>query len=71
MTGAFLRAKRDGRWVNIEVEHMTDGEREEAFLGRTPVELVRWIHMLCHALGNARDPMLEEGPPYVREADPE
>ena len=28
MTGAYLRVKRE-KWENIEVEHLTDEERQE------------------------------------------
>lgn len=47
MTGAYMRIERDGKWDNIEVEYLTDEEREACFLERDPVELVRWINMLC------------------------
>ncbi len=44
MTGAYIRVKRDGKWQNIEVEHLTDAEREEALKDK---DLMGWIHMLC------------------------
>jgi len=28
MTGAYLRVKRNNKWENIEVEYLTDEERE-------------------------------------------
>ncbi|KKL99707.1 hypothetical protein LCGC14_1132260 [marine sediment metagenome] len=28
MTGAFVRIERDGKWYNIEIEQLTDGELE-------------------------------------------
>ena len=29
MTGAYLRVQRDGKWLSLEVEHLTSEEREE------------------------------------------
>lgn len=50
MTGAFLRVKRGGDYVPVEVEFLTDEEIDAAFLDRTPESLVSWIKMLCHHL---------------------
>lgn len=47
MTGAYLRVKRNDSWENIEVEHLTDEERNELFIQRTPEELVKWMNLLC------------------------
>lgn len=47
MTGAYLRAKRNDKWEAIEVEHLTKEERTELFINREPVELLRWIDLLC------------------------
>jgi hypothetical protein len=48
MTGAFLRVKRDGKWQNLEVEHLTDGEREE--LLKDDLHLMKWLHVVCRNL---------------------
>ena len=45
MTGAYLRVQRDGKWRTLEVEHLTNKEREERFTD--PREAVNWINMLC------------------------
>jgi len=50
MTGAYLRAKRNGAWVNVEVEHLTEEELISKFVTRPPEELVRWMSMLCAKL---------------------
>ena len=47
MTGAYLRAIRNGKWDNVEVEHLTDEELRDKFSTRPPEELVNWISMLC------------------------
>lgn len=47
MTGAYLRAIRNGKWDNVEIEHLTEEELRDKFLTRPPEELVNWIHMLC------------------------
>ena len=47
MTGAYLRAIRNGKWDNVEVEHLTKEELQDKFLTRPPEELVNWIYMIC------------------------
>ena len=47
MTGAYLRAQRNGHWTNVEVEHLTDEELRDKFLHRPAEELVNWMAMLC------------------------
>ena len=57
MTGAYLRVKRDGKWENIEVEHLTDKERELVL----PINdrLINWLHLVCNSLAQI-EPLLEE-----------
>jgi hypothetical protein len=50
MTGAYLRAKRNGKWDNVEVEHLTEEELIAKFITRPPEELVNWMSMLCAKL---------------------
>jgi hypothetical protein len=50
MTGAYLRAIRNGKWDNVEVEHLTEEELKDKFLTRPPEELVNWMSMLCAKL---------------------
>ena len=50
MTGIYFRINREGKWVNKEVEYLTDEEREELFKDRTNAELIRVINVLCHNL---------------------
>lgn len=50
MTGAYLRVNRDNKWQPIEVEHMTDDERKEAFQHRPMEEVLRWLNMTCKEL---------------------
>ena len=47
MTGAYLRAIRNGKWDNVEVEHLTEEELKDKFSHRSPEELVNWMSMLC------------------------
>ena len=48
MTGAFLRVKRDGKFENVEVEHLTDEERESKLVNDP--RLMAWLHLVCHEL---------------------
>lgn len=58
MTGAYLRALRDGKWCNIEVEHLTDEEIKDKFINRSPEELVNWMIMLCKKIRQV-EPVLD------------
>lgn len=62
MTGAFLRVQRDGKWMNLEVEHLTDEERQEK-LGSDP-RLIQWLNLVCATLAQAEgilDRLVEDG----------
>jgi hypothetical protein len=49
MTGAFLRVQRgDGKWHNVEVEHLTDSERESKL--KDDPRLMAWLHVVCNEL---------------------
>jgi len=48
MTGAYLRVKRNGKWQNIEVEYLTDEEREEAL--KDDPRLIKWLNLVCKCL---------------------
>jgi len=50
MTGAYLRIERDGKYLNLEVEYLTDDEREFLFRDRSREELMRWFNMVCDVL---------------------
>ena len=53
MTGAYLRAKRNGKWQPVEVEYLTDDERKEKFLSRDATEIIDWLNIVCRALVKA------------------
>lgn len=48
MTGAFLRVQRDGKWQNVEVEHLTDSEREKKL--KNDPRVLSWLHLVCNEL---------------------
>lgn len=50
MTGAYLRAQRNGHWTNVEVEYLTDEELRDKFLHRPAEEIVNWMAMLCEKI---------------------
>jgi len=50
MTGAFLRVEREGKWENIEVEHLTEIELSEIIGSRNKDEIMNWLKMTCNAL---------------------
>ncbi len=49
MTGIYIRIKRNGKWQNIEVEYLTDAERDKVLKGKG---LMQWIHTLCKIIKN-------------------
>ncbi len=51
MTGAYLRVKRDGKWVIIEVEYLTDEERIEILSKDDRV--IHWLNLVCETLVDA------------------
>ena len=57
MTGAFLRVKRNGKYDNVEVEFLTDEEREK-ILSKDD-RLMNWLHLVCKTLSDA-DTFLNE-----------
>lgn len=59
MTGAYLRVRRNDKWENVEVEHMTDDEIREKFATREPQELINWMIMLCQKIRQI-EPLLEQ-----------
>lgn len=64
MTGAFLRAKRDGAFKPVEVEHLTKDERIEQFKDRSNEEILRWMDMLCEKIVETEtllNSLVEEG----------
>ena len=48
MIGAYLRVKREGKWQNIEIEYLTDGEREELFKDDSPENILKWLNFMCN-----------------------
>lgn len=48
MTGAYLRVKRGDIWQNVEIEYLTDGERNELFKEADTEELLRWLNFMCN-----------------------
>jgi len=51
MTGAYVRVKRNGKMENIEVEYLTDEERE-SILGKDD-RLMQWLNLVCKDLVKA------------------
>lgn len=47
MTGAYLRVKRGDIWQNIEIEYLSDKEREELFKEADNEELLKWLNFMC------------------------
>ena len=52
MTGAYLRVIRNDKYKSIEVEHLTDREREAIFKNRSSEEVIRWLNLVCKELSN-------------------
>lgn len=50
MTGIYFRVKRNGKWVNKEIEYLTADEREEVLKDWDKDSLIRTIHILSNNL---------------------
>ena len=48
MTGAYLRVKRGDIWQNIEIEYLSDKEREELFKESSTEEVLKWLNFMCN-----------------------
>ena len=55
MTGAYLRAKRNDKYEPIEVEHLTDAEREKIL--KNDPRLMEWLNLVCKKLAEL-EPLL-------------
>jgi hypothetical protein len=59
MTGAYLRVKRDSKWENIEVEHLTEEEIDEMFNSKDKDEIMRWFKLVCKTLSHVENEYFE------------
>ena len=50
MTGMYFRVKRNGKWVNKEIEYLTNEERKELLKDWSNEQLLRTINLLCKGL---------------------
>jgi len=55
MTGVYLRVKRNGKYENIEIEHLTNNERHKLFTNREPLLLeplllLQYLDLTCETL---------------------
>ena len=50
MTGAFLRVEREGKWENVEIEHLTEVELNEIIGPRSKSEIMDWLSLTCSML---------------------
>ena len=57
MTGAFLRIKRNDKYESIEIEHLTDKEREETL--KNDDRLMQWLNIVCNKLAEI-EPLLDD-----------
>ena len=57
MTGAYLRVKRNNEWKVIEVEHLTNKERE--LILKNDPRLINWLHLVCKTLVNAENTLMD------------
>ena len=58
MTGIYLRVKRNGKFHNLEIEHLTPEELELVFKDRQSDELINWIAALTSVIRKF-EPILE------------
>jgi len=64
MTGAYFRVKRNGKFENIELEHLTEIERREILSGRDDQYLLSCIDILSKKVQESEvilDELVEDG----------
>ena len=47
MTNAYIRVKREDIWQNVEIEYLTDEERNELFKEADSEEVLKWLNFMC------------------------
>ena len=47
MTGAYLRIQREDKWQNVEIEYLSDKEREELFKEADREDVLKWLNFMC------------------------
>ena len=52
MTGLYLRIKRDGKFHNLEIEHLTPEELALVFKDRPSDELINWLKALTKVIAD-------------------
>jgi len=50
MTGAYIQIKRNGEYHSVEIEYLTDAERNEALRSAGHKRIMQWLHFVCHKL---------------------
>ena len=48
MTNAYVRVQRGGKYQNVEIEYLTDGERLELFKEADTEEVLKWLNFMCN-----------------------
>lgn len=59
-TGAWLMIERDGKSKQLEVEDLTNKEREEWARLTDSAEIVRWLNIACNTLYGVKKRLTEE-----------
>lgn len=57
-TGAWLMVERDGKAMKLEVEDLTNEEREMRFTDNA--ETIKWLNMICTTLRGIKNHFAEE-----------
>ena len=47
MTNAYVRIQREDRWQNVEIEYLTDAERNELFKESSTEDVLKWLNFMC------------------------
>lgn len=57
-SGIYFRALRDGKWMNLEIEHLTEEEVKKYLQGRGDSWKDQLIMMLCSTIREIEDKKL-------------
>ena len=48
MTNAYVRVQRGGKYQNVEIEYLSDEERQKLFKEASNEEVLKWLNFMCN-----------------------
>lgn len=55
MTNLYYRALREGKWIAVELERLTEDERTNLLIDRSPADILYILNVACRAMAAKED----------------